>query len=87
MALGFSPAVAFADLETGLTALDAGDVATAASEFQASFEAGDGDGAFYLGRMFEWHRQLIGSCGKGAPHLWSSGLQLTRDVVPNAVSI
>ena len=33
------------------------------------------------------HRQLIGSCRKGAPHPWSSGLQLTRDVVPNAVSV
>lgn len=45
---------AVADIETGLTALDAGDVATAALEFQQSFEAGDGDGAFYLGRLFEF---------------------------------
>lgn len=46
--------VANADIETGLAALDTGDVATAAAEFQSSFEAGDGDGAFYLGRLFEF---------------------------------
>ncbi|MEJ2022121.1 MAG: tetratricopeptide repeat protein [Maritimibacter sp.] len=44
---------AIADVTAGLTALDAGDAQTAASEFQASYEAGDGDGAFYLGRLFE----------------------------------
>lgn len=45
---------AWADVEAGLAALDTGDVATAASEFQSSFEAGEGDGAFYLGRLFEF---------------------------------
>lgn len=45
---------AFADIDKGLAALDGGDVATAASEFQASFEAGEGNGAFYLGRLFEF---------------------------------
>lgn len=43
-----------ADITSGLAALDTGDVATAAAEFQSSFEAGDGDGAFYLGRLFEF---------------------------------
>ena len=33
------------------------------------------------------HRQLIGSCRKGATLPWLSGLQLTCDVVPNAVNI
>lgn len=50
----FSTAPVFADIQTGLDALDSGDVATAASEFQASYEAGEGDGAFYLGRLFEF---------------------------------
>lgn len=45
---------AFADITVGLAALDAGDVETAASEFQASYQEGDGDGAFYLGRLFEF---------------------------------
>lgn len=45
---------AFADVTKGLSALDAGDVALAASEFQAGFQAGNGDGAFYLGRLFEF---------------------------------
>ena len=38
-------------------------------------------------KPFLEHRQLIGSCLKGAPHSWSSGLQLTRDVLPNAVRV
>jgi uncharacterized protein len=45
--------IAFADVPAGLAALDQGDAQTAAAEFQASYEAGDGDGAFYLGRLFE----------------------------------
>ena len=44
---------AFADSKAGLAELDAGNYEAAAKEFQASFDAGDGDGAFYLGRMFE----------------------------------
>lgn len=44
----------FADTEAGLSALSAGDVATAAAEFEQSYAAGDGDGAFYLGRLFEF---------------------------------
>ena len=37
--------------------------------------------------MVARHRQLIGSCRQRPPHPWSYGLQLARDVVPNAVSI
>ncbi len=54
LALQLAGTAAFADIDTGLAALDGGDVATAASEFQASFEGGDGNGAFYLGRLFEF---------------------------------
>ena len=54
LALQLAGTAAFADIDTGLAALDGGDVATAASEFQASFEAGEGNGAFYLGRLFEF---------------------------------
>ena len=43
----------FAGTTEGLEMLDAGDVAGAAAEFQAAYEAGEGDGAFYLGRLFE----------------------------------
>ena len=45
---------AFADVSDGLAALDAGDIASAASRFQDGFAAGDADGAFYLGRLFEF---------------------------------
>lgn len=43
----------FADVESGLAALDEGRVQDAAAAFQAAFEAGDADGAFYLGRLVE----------------------------------
>ena len=46
--------LAFADVSDGLSALDTGDIATAASAFQDGFAAGDADGAFYLGRLFEF---------------------------------
>lgn len=42
-----------ADVALGIEKLNAGDVAAAASEFAAAYEAGDGEGAFYLGRLFE----------------------------------
>jgi len=45
---------ALADIQAGLDALDAGDVAVAATEFQSAFQDGNGDGAFYLGRLFEF---------------------------------
>ena len=52
-ALLLTTSVAFADTQAGIAALENNDVETAAKEFQASLDAGDGDGAFYLGRMFE----------------------------------
>ena len=42
-----------ADVAEGLELLNAGDVSAAAEEFAAAYEAGDGEGAFYLGRLFE----------------------------------
>jgi hypothetical protein len=44
---------AFADIPAGIAALEKGDAELAAATFAQSFEAGDADGAFYLGRMFE----------------------------------
>ena len=44
---------AIADVSTGVSLLEAGDVSGAAEAFAAAYEAGDGDGAFYLGRLFE----------------------------------
>lgn len=44
---------AMADVTRGIAALEAGDVQGSVQEFQAAFEAGDGDGAFYIGRLFE----------------------------------
>jgi uncharacterized protein len=52
VALSFTSA-AFADVQSGLAALDAGNVAQAAADFQKAFEENDADGAFYLGRLFE----------------------------------
>ncbi len=42
-----------ADVEKGLGFLNDGDPDAAIVEFQNAFEAGDGDGAFYLGRLVE----------------------------------
>lgn len=42
-----------ADVTAGLAALDEGKVPEAAKQFQAAWDAGDADGAFYLGRLFE----------------------------------
>lgn len=47
-------APAFADVTAGLQALEDRDLPKAAEQFNAAFEAGDGDGAFYLGRMAEF---------------------------------
>lgn len=44
---------AFADVPEGLSLLEAGDVSGAATAFAAAYEGGDGEGAFYLGRLFE----------------------------------
>jgi len=42
-----------ADVSTGVELLNAGDVSGAATEFATAYDAGDADGAFYLGRLFE----------------------------------
>ncbi len=44
---------ALADVDKGVALLNAGDVSGAAAEFAASYDAGEGEGAFYLGRLFE----------------------------------
>lgn len=44
---------AAAEVATGVDLLNAGDVSGAATEFAAAYEAGDPEGAFYLGRLFE----------------------------------
>ena len=43
----------YADVAAGIDFLNAGDVSAAAEEFAASYEAGEPEGAFYLGRLFE----------------------------------
>lgn len=43
----------FADVSKGLALLEKGQVQQAATTFQEAYEEGDGDGAFYLGRLFE----------------------------------
>jgi uncharacterized protein len=47
------PLAARADVSAPLALLQKGDVVGAAKGFQAAFDKGDGDGAFYLGRMLE----------------------------------
>lgn len=42
-----------ADVTAGVDFLNAGDVSAAAEEFAQAYEAGDPEGAFYLGRLFE----------------------------------
>lgn len=43
----------FADVPAGVKLLESGDVSGAAEQFAAGYEAGDAEGAFYLGRLFE----------------------------------
>ena len=52
-ALSLLTTSAFADVPTGVNLLESGDVAGAAEAFAEAYEAGDGEGAFYLGRLFE----------------------------------
>lgn len=54
-ALSFSllSTASFADITEGVALLESGDVTGAATAFAAAYEAGDGEGAFYLGRLFE----------------------------------
>ena len=55
-ACGFSALLStasYADVSAGIDFLNAGDVSAAAEEFAASYEAGEPEGAFYLGRLFE----------------------------------
>lgn len=42
-----------ADVATGVEKLNSGDVKGAAADFAAAYDAGDAEGAFYLGRLFE----------------------------------
>ncbi|MCF2873049.1 sel1 repeat family protein, partial [Octadecabacter sp. G9-8] len=42
-----------ADVSDGVELLESGDVAGAAASFAQAYEAGDGEGAFYLARLFE----------------------------------
>jgi uncharacterized protein len=42
-----------ADTAAGVEKLNAGDVKGAAADFAAAYDAGDAEGAFYLGRLFE----------------------------------
>ena len=53
VALTALSSMAFADVGQGIDKLNAGDVAGAAKDFANAYDAGDSDGAFYLGRLFE----------------------------------
>lgn len=41
------------DVSSAIATLESGNVSGAVEEFQAAFEAGDADGAFYIGRLYE----------------------------------
>ena len=58
------------DIQAGIAALDKSDFALAAREFAMAFEKGEGDGAFYLGRMYE--------TGMGAPANVAQAVQIYR---------
>ncbi len=77
---------AFADVETGLGALDTGDVATAASEFQSAFEAGEGDGAFYLGRLFEFGLGTQADMSRAA-NLYAAGAEIGSVLAMNRLGL
>ncbi|MGL6208401.1 MAG: tetratricopeptide repeat protein, partial [Paracoccaceae bacterium] len=72
-ALILAPIPTMADVATGLAAFEKGDIAAAAQAFQAAFDAGDADGAFYLGRMFE--------TGQGATQNTAQAIALYKTAV------
>ncbi|WP_253261373.1 MULTISPECIES: tetratricopeptide repeat protein [unclassified Roseobacter] len=51
--MSFLSGGALADVSAGLIKLDEGDLPGAATDFANAFDAGDAEGAFYLGRLFE----------------------------------
>jgi TPR repeat protein len=77
---------ALADIDTGLAALDTGDVATAAAEFQSSFEAGEGDGAFYLGRLFEFGLGTEADMSRAA-NLYAAGAEIGSVLAMNRLGL
>lgn len=82
----FSASTSLADIPTGLAALDTGDVATAASEFQSSFEAGEGDGAFYLGRLFEFGLGTEADISRAA-NLYAAGAEIGSVLAMNRLGL
>ena len=77
---------AFADIDKGLAALDTGDVATAASEFQSSFQSGEGDGAFYLGRLFEFGLGTEADMSRAA-NLYAAGAEIGSVLAMNRLGL
>lgn len=75
-----------ADVDVGLAALDTGDVATAAAEFQSSFEAGEGDGAFYLGRLFEFGLGTDADMSRAA-NLYAAGAEIGSVLAMNRLGL
>jgi len=71
--------MAMADISEGLGALNSGDIPAAAAAFQTAFEAGEGDGAFYLGRLFELGLGTEADLDRAA-QLYAAGV--SRDSAP-----
>lgn len=82
--LAASPA--FADVSEGLALLEEGNVQEAASSFQAAYEAGDGDGAFYLGRLFEVGAGVEANPVRAA-NLYAAGVEKGSTLAMNRLGI
>ena len=77
---------ALADVAEGIGFLETGDVASAAAEFQAAYEGGDGDGAFYLGRMFEIGAGTDADPGRAA-NLYAAGVERGSVLAMNRLGV
>lgn len=78
--------LAHADVSDGLVALDAGDIPTAAISFQNAFTTGDADGAFYLGRLFEFGLGTEADLGRAA-NLYAAGAEAGSVLAMNRLAL
>ncbi len=75
-----------ADTAEGLAFLKDGKVREAAESFQAAYEAGDGDGAFYLGRLFETGAGTEADPARAA-NLYAAGVEKGSVLAMNRLGI
>lgn len=75
-----------ADVSEGLALLEEGNLQEAAAAFQEAYDAGDGDGAFYLGRLFETGAGTEADPARAA-NLYAAGVEKGSTLAMNRLGI